>query len=369
MSRTIAHALGVVACLTLPALAGLAACAARGALVEAPEGTVPAYRQTVIVSTARAPADSPAFFSGERAMPPHFAEFVVSVPPDRPSGTVTFPGRGQPDPSRDFLLVEARRLPDIAAFRAAINAALADDPDTADEAVLFVHGFNVNFAEGVMRQAQMQHDFDRHDAAVLFSWPSAGSAFKYIQDRESALFARTALEQTIAALAASNARQFNLVAHSMGAFLLMDTFAAMSRLGYDEAIAKINAVILLSPDIEVDVFRMQAEPVLARGVPILIFASRRDEALALSAWIRGERDRLGSVRSAAELGGLPVTVYDITDLRAGDPFDHFAVADSPALLDLLRNLSRSDDFFEYAPPPGRETIGIVLGAPDAPAAD
>ena len=326
-----------------------------------PEAAAVGTPHTVIVSTARAPVEGPPFFSEERRSPPSFARFDISVPPDRPPGMVTFASASDPDPRRQFLLLSARRLPDVAAFRAAIDAKLVEDPDTADEAVLFVHGFNVNFAEAVLRQAQMQHDLDRHEAAVLFSWPSAASARQYLYDRESALFSRPALETTIAALAASNAKQFNLVAHSMGAFLAMDTFAQMMRLGYDEVQRKINVIILLSPDIEVDVFKEQARPVLERGVPIIVFTSRRDQALWLSALIRGEQDRLGSVRDEAELDGLPVTVYDVTEVRAGDPLDHFAVATSPALLGLLRSLrDTTADFFEYTPPPGVATTGFVI---------
>ena len=72
----------------------------------------------------------------------------------------------------------------------------------------------------------------------------------------------------------------------------------MARLGYDEVIAKINAVILLSPDIEVDVFREQARPVLERGVPIFVFVSTaRPGAAALGADPR--RAATGSARSNA----------------------------------------------------------------------
>jgi esterase/lipase superfamily enzyme len=340
--------------------AGLSACAPRGTLVFDPEAAAVGTSETVLVSTARAPVDGPELFSRARRTPPGFAAVEVSVPPERTPGSVVYPSRSRPDPRRQFVALGARRLADGAAFRAAIDAALAADPDAAGEAVLFVHGFNVNFAEAVLRQAQMQHDLDRHDVAVLFSWPSYASRWRYLYDRESALFARTALEETIAILAGSDARQFNLVAHSMGAFLAMDAFAAMARIGYDEAIRKINAIILFAPDIEVDVFKAQAAPVLARGVPILVFASRRDHALALSALLRGESDRLGSVRSEAELGGLPVTVYDVTKVRSGDPLDHFAVATSPALLGLLANLSTADDFFDYAPPPGDGTVGFAI---------
>lgn len=343
----------------------LAGCGPRGTLVPSPEGLALGARESVLVATARAPVAGPSYFGAARDPRLNFARFDVSVPPDRPPGAIVFPNRTRPDPARQFFLISAHRLTGASAFGAAIDAEIAATPGTEDEASLFVHGFNVNFAEAVLRQAQMQRDLDRHDVAVLFSWPSAASARQYLYDRESVLFARPALEETIDLLARSSARQFNLIGHSMGAFLLMDAFSQMMRLGYDEAQEKINVVILLSPDIEVDVFKMQARPILERGVPIVIFTSRRDQALWLSALIRGEQDRLGSVRDEAELDGLPVTVYDVTEVAAGDPMDHFAAATSPALLGFLRGLRHTGaDFFEYTPPPGRRTEGFLI-APDA----
>ena len=345
----------------LACLVALAACGPRGALVPYPPGPELGARASVLTATARAPLPGPPYFSSDRSETLSFARFDVSVPPDRPPGAVVLPNRAHPDPLRQFLLLDAYRIPSDAAFLAAIDVGLRADPDTADEASLYVHGFNVNFAEAVMRQAQMQRDLDRHDVALLFSWPSAASARQYLYDRESVLFSRPALERTIDLLARSDARQFNLVGHSMGAFLLMDTFSQMMRLGYDEAERKINVIILLSPDIEVDVFKVQARPVLERGVPIIVFTSRRDQALWLSALIRGEQDRLGSVRDDSELGGLPVTVYDVSNVAAGDPLDHFAAADSPALLQFLSGLrDTGSDFFQYTPPPGRRTEGFLI---------
>ena len=73
---------------------------------------------------------------------------------------------------------------------------------------------------------------------------------------------------TIDFLARSTAAEFNLSGHSMGAFLLMDTLRTMALVGHNDVFRKLNTVLLISPDIEIDAFRKQAEPVLARGVPV-----------------------------------------------------------------------------------------------------
>ncbi len=69
----------------------------------------------------------------------------------------------------------------------------------------------------------------------------------------------------------------------------MDTLRLMARTENDAFFQKVNAVILISPDIEIDVFRKEAEPVLARGVNIYVIVSKDDRALRISARLRGEQ--------------------------------------------------------------------------------
>ncbi|WP_299822152.1 alpha/beta hydrolase [uncultured Jannaschia sp.] len=315
----------------------------------APVGTV----ETVLVSTARQPINTLPLYTSARSDRPSFARFDISVPPQREFGTVTFPGRDELDPATDFLVASVDQLPDEGAFVNAINQTLAVDPSGSRKAILFVHGFNTNFAEGLYRQAQLQNDLARHGASVHFSWPSAARTRAYVADRESALFSRDALETTIAALGRSDATSFNLTAHSMGTFLLMDTLRLMARVGHDRVFDKIGAVVLISPDIEIDVFRKQAEPVLARGVPIYVLVSRGDRALRFSARLRGEQSRLGSIRSQTDLGGLDVAIIDLSSIHSEDMTGHFKAGTSPELIDFVRKLDAAGlDIFEAGKGPG-----------------
>lgn len=343
--RTLSHTLGVILFLF--------GCHTRGTLEVEPTAAPPGSLETVLVATSRVAVVGPPYFSSKRSPSLQFAKFEVSVPPDRELGTVTFPRGDKPDPLTDFLVVSADKVPGAGEFRREIDRQLSASPSALREASVYVHGFNTNFAEGLMRQVQLQHDLDRRTAAIHFAWPSTASVTGYLTDRESVLHSRRALEETIAIVAASQAGSINLIAHSMGTLLLVDTVHQMARLGYDEVFKKVNAVILFSPDIEVDVFKVLAPAILERGVPIVVFLSRKDRALALSAAIRRENDRLGSLRSIDELGGLPVQVYDVTDVRDGDHLDHYAFATSPALLSLMRGVEHTSvDFLDYTQPPG-----------------
>jgi esterase/lipase superfamily enzyme len=262
----------------------------------------------------------------------------VSVPPQREPGTVRFPSPARPNPRTDFLVTAAEPLADERAFIGALDAGLAGPDANGRNVSLFVHGFNTNFAEGLYRQAQLQHDFDRRGASVHFSWPSAGRTLGYLADREAALFSRDGLEATIGAIARSQARTVDLIGHSMGAFLLMETLRTMARAGEDRTLARVNSVLLIAPDIEIDVFRQQARPLIDRGVPIYVMVSDADRALALSARIRGERKRLGSISGIDELDGLDVTVIDLGQLERNDRLGHFKLGTSPELIAFVRGL-------------------------------
>ncbi|MBP7242263.1 alpha/beta hydrolase [Amaricoccus sp.] len=325
---------------TLAAAGLVAGCGPRGAItmVDAPvglDGTV----AHMIVATSRREVEGQPIFTRARATPPTFATFDVWVPPDRAVGSVKFPDEQPPDLATDFATLRARRLSGEAAFIQAVNASLAANPGYEGRVSLFVHGFNTNFAEGLYRHAQIYADYGKRAAPVQFAWPSAASTKGYIYDRESVLYSRDALESTIAALTRTNAREINLIAHSMGALLMMETLRTMARFGYPEVFARINAVLLLSPDIEIDVFRTQAPPVVARGAPIFVVVSTRDRALMLARIVRTERTpRVGAISSPQELGIDDVTVIDLSNVDAGGGMGHFALARSPELIGLLRGL-------------------------------
>jgi esterase/lipase superfamily enzyme len=331
------------------------ACAPRGDLAldpaAAPVGTV----EDVIVASSRVQYDALPWFGEARAFRTGFASFQVSVPPDRKPGSVSFPRGDSVDPSTDFLVVAADPLADAQDFIRAVNRAIAADPAAGGSVSLFVHGYNTNFAEGLIRQAQIQHDLHKTGAAVQFAWPSKARTGAYLYDEDSVLFSRDAMQQTLAALAATNARRINLFGHSMGTLLVMDTLRGMAREGHDAVFVKLNAVVLIEADLDVELFRTQAPPVLARGVPIFALVSDKDRALKVSAALRGTGDRLGSVQSAAELGGLDVTVIDLTEVRSTDWLGHLKEAESPALIAFLDGLAQR----------GVDTFGGALAGPMA----
>ncbi|WP_374300903.1 alpha/beta hydrolase [Paracoccus sp. (in: a-proteobacteria)] len=324
-------------CLSLIGAAAVAGCGRRGsiAMVE-PRAVARESIQRAIVATSRAPAPAPEFFSGRNAFRTRFARFDVAVPPDRRYGTIRFP-QGKPDPRRDFVVTLAERLAGPAAFIDEVNAAAAGAPHSRIGA-MFIHGFNTNFAEALMRHVQLRHDLAAPGVGVLFSWPSAARLIAYAADREHALFSRDALVETLQLMRRTRLSGYNLVAHSMGAFLAMEALRTLALLGDRASLRKVDAVILIAADLEVDLFRRQAEPVLAAGVPIYLLVSDRDQALRWSATLRGEARRVGSARTPQELGGLDVGIIDLSAVDPGEITGHLKVGSSPELISLVRRI-------------------------------
>jgi esterase/lipase superfamily enzyme len=316
----------------------LAACAARGSGVIYPSvasfGTV----VPVIVATSRAPSPPPEHFSSRRSSELGFVRFEVSVPPDRRPGTVRFADKSTPNPKTDFLIASSRLLDGPAEFTEAVNAELATRSKST--ATVFVHGYNTNFAEGLFRQAQLHADYADPGISVNYSWPSAAAARFYVYDIESAIFARTGLEATIDGLSRSRITGMTLVAHSMGGQVLMETLHQMAVRGDASAFRKIRDVILLSPDVNVDLFDEQLREIARYGLPIYIVVSGKDEALQISSRLRGERARLGALRQNPwSAAGYNVKLIDLTDVGGGDPLRHFSAGSSPSVIALVKGLN------------------------------
>jgi esterase/lipase superfamily enzyme len=226
-------------------------------------------------------------------------------------------------------------------FVRAVGAEARAQSPRARTGVVFVHGFNTNFAEALMKDVQLRHDLQSPGVGVMFTWPSEAKLMAYVADRENALFSRDALADTLGLMRRTSLRGYNLVAHSMGTFLAMETLRTLALTGDRATLSRINAVILISADLEIDLFRRQAPPVLAAGIPIYLLVSDDDRALRLSAFIRGEKRRVGSVRSAAELGGLDVSVVDLSAIGSDDAARHLKVGSSPEVIALVQQIRNS----------------------------
>jgi esterase/lipase superfamily enzyme len=319
----------------------LTACTPRPVLAPLPEGVTADKTLAVFTATNRAPApDNPGV---DRSKTLGFERLDIAIPADRPPGSIETPRRRNANPGTDFLLADRAAMADKRAFRRALSAHLRKLPPEDRDVLIYVHGFNQTFANGVLRMAQLNHDLNLRGAAVHFSWPSAANPFAYAYDRDSALFSRDALEEVLKLVRVPEARRVGVIAHSMGSFLTMEALRQMALRDPGSAAQNVDGVILISPDIDVEVFRTQAESIGALPEAFAVFLSDRDRALSLSARLTGQRVRLGNLDDAKRLEDLRVAFVDVSAFSEGS--GHFTAGTSPALLSILASAAAVDNAF------------------------
>ncbi|MGO7908982.1 alpha/beta hydrolase [Rhizobium leguminosarum] len=290
----------------------------------------------MLVATTRQPSGDPAtLFNGERSPKPSMTDVAVSIPTKREPGTVQWPQRLPPNPATDFAVTRVKQIDTIPEGRAWFRQHIQ-----GGHALVFIHGFNNKYEDSVFRLAQIVHDSGMQATPILFTWPSRAQLTGYEYDKESTNYSRTALEQSLRVLAADpDVKDITILAHSMGTWLAMESLRQMGiRDGHVNA--KIDNVILASPDIDIQVFAKQFVEMGDPKPKFTIFVSQDDRALAASSFITGNVSRLGAIdpskepyRSRLEKAGI--TAIDLTKVKTGDSLHHGKFAESPGIVQLI----------------------------------
>lgn len=250
-------------------------------------------------------------FTTERARTMRFAEFTVAVPREQPGGTAN---------SMDRFVVVNQAALTRPAFMSRLTAQKRD-------VAVFVHGFNTNFPEAVLRITQIAADTHTNYTPILFAWPSEARATAYLADKDAAIFSRDHLVDLLTSLASNpNIGRVAVVAHSMGGWLTMEALRQLRLAGRNSVLGRLR-VVLASPDIDVDVFRQQLAVLGPMPHPMTILVASDDQALALSSRLSASRPRVGAlnvndprVAEAARKAG--VRLVDISALQTSDVFRH-----------------------------------------------
>lgn len=335
--------------LALAMMLAVAACADRSFSPLRPEAAAIGTAHTIHVATLRAP-DASGWYSNERGKSLSYTRLDVVVPPNHVTGRISN-GMTNPDPQRDFTIATKQDFPTAPAFHANVARTLAALPPDQREVLVYVHGYNNSFFDGVFRAAQLTHDFDLPGMTLHFAWPSAANPLGYTYDRDSVLFARDGLEQVLRNLRQDGAERIVVMGHSLGTMLVMETLRQIDIRSPGWSKSALGGVVLISPDLDVDLFKAQASRIAALPEPFAIFTSRNDRALQLSARINGDAERLGALTDPAVLADYPVTIVDVSAFADGDGARHFTVGTSPLLIGLLSQSADLNSAFQ------RDTAG------------
>lgn len=322
------------------ALVLLAACGAPAPLVELTKPAVNGLKtHDIFIATTRARDEDPSvLFSGERSDDLTFARVTVSVPPSHKIGQLEKP-QGQSNPRQHFTIFGPQEYNSEESFIRAIDGELREIPRGERNVLIFVHGYNTSFTNAVLQTAQFVEDSGFQGTAVLFTWASRGKTFDYVYDLNSAFAARARLFRTAELIGfdTPSVEGYNLVAHSMGNILTVESMrnAVLARGSLNKS-GKLKSITLASPDIDIDLFRAQLETFPPEMRRFYVFVSDDDKALGTARLIAGGVNRVGN-SDADELAELGVVVVDLSQLQAGDRFNHGKFSDSPEAVQLIGN--------------------------------
>lgn len=263
--------------------------------VEGEEGN---YLQTIFFATNREPAGAGVYFSGARTRDRqlHYGVAKVNIPKSHKRGQLETPWMqiaALNDPRKHIYISELSKLGERQFFDT-----LGSDA-TAEDVLVYIHGFNVPFEEAIRRGAQIAFDFGFPGEVVAFSWPSDGSLVGYNADREDAYWSVKYAEEFFRKLrAGTGKKRLHVVAHSMGSQVLLQSLRLIAYRNAAEPL--FETVILAAPDFDAGLFSEQiAAEIRPLSANWVIYTSEKDGALNISSTI-----------NAVERLGTPLTVID-----------------------------------------------------------
>jgi esterase/lipase superfamily enzyme len=264
-----------------------------------------------------------------------------------------------------------------------VERRLAESP--RKDFMLYVHGFNETFATAAFTTAELCHFLGREQVCGFFTWPASSTGnflISYSTTTESADYAVEHLKKVIRMIAATpGLERLQLLAHSRGTVLLLKAVRELAL----EAIAagkepadlyRIDNLVLLSPDIDVDIAAQQitgflSDPDLVTVWPdarlprvlkgrLTVYASPEDRALLVSRLLFRSRNRVGQLRPEdvperaqryfETIGRLDLISYEG---KRTDLFGHSYFTTNPQvssdLIELVRNNKQLGE-------PGRELV-------------
>ena len=224
---------------------------------------------------------------------------VVGVPPGHRYGVVERPWSWAPSNGRRIrrsmsCSAKWRRWSEDVILPSTLQKS-AKTVSSGRETLVFVHGFNVSFAEAAYLTVQLAGDLEFAGPVLMFSWPSQRSflgdqADDYIVDQSTDGLA-TFLEKLHSQ---EDLGTIHLVAHSMGSQLLARALEKVSSSHPTLTQKLFGQLILAAPDMDVGSFNKKyANPIDAHQLASDHLRSANDNALLTSRVLRMGRPRVG----------------------------------------------------------------------------
>ncbi len=283
-------------------LAGCAVCLLLVAAVQGLRGRTPSAAMAALLGGLSGCAGVALLATGQTNIEKHGVTYAVdrgtlargicevTVPNSHQRGQVERPSllrfEIHEDQQKHIVLTSATELSE-SDFQQRLSSTVAASP--AQDLLVFIHGYNVDFASAVQRTAQIAIDLPFEGVPVCYSWPSQGSLTGYTIDENNVEWTVTHLKEFLLELSnESGAKSINVVAHSMGNRAMTAALQQLQWQRPEETSPLFDRVVLAAPDVDADRFRRDLAPALL-GIAnqVTLYASSDDQALQASKQVHG----------------------------------------------------------------------------------
>jgi esterase/lipase superfamily enzyme len=166
---------------------------------------------------------------------------------------------------------------DAAGFTTALAGDVAQKP--TKEALLFIHGYNTPFADGIYRTAQFAVETGFRGVPIYFGWPGGDHWWEYPSASKQVAVAATELATVVKAIAATpGVTKLHIIAHSLGNSVLVD---AIEKLAQDPSLRTqtIADLVMAAPDVITARFRQVSAAMTSLFQRRTVYVSDTDWAL------------------------------------------------------------------------------------------
>ncbi|MFT5193370.1 MAG: esterase/lipase superfamily enzyme [Cellvibrionaceae bacterium] len=246
-------------------------------------------------------------FTGKRSNDMKYGLAQVSMPKTHVPGNLESPRRWlfeKADPNRHIVVLSVEMM-DEGGFIVSANDSLKDAE--TDEALVYIHGYNVSFGGALRLTAQIATDLEFKGIPITYSWPSMAKTLRYNADEANITHGQQFFDDFLEMITQKlNVKKIHILAHSMGNRLATQGMRNLpAHLGKD----KIGQVIFASPDVDRDVFAQRAERFAGKAERYTLYINESDLALELSQLIHG-------FARAGERDGNPLRVDAVDTVDA-----------------------------------------------------
>jgi esterase/lipase superfamily enzyme len=295
-------------------------------------------------ATSRKPldaADPSAGFGVERDDRIHYGSCRVFIPRSHKVGSL-----GSPWWKRLVTMTDDRvRLLSVDALaeeaywqqmHAHLQTCALDDQD----AVVFIHGFNVEFEQAALRAAQIGFDLQVKGVMAFYSWASRGEKARYPADEASIELDEQPIADFLTDLVRrSGARRVHLIVHSMGNRAALRAVQQIAQ----RADVRFGQVILAAADVDARKFRELCPAYTQVAERTTLYVSTRDLAVEASRWLH-DFPRAGLMPPVTVAAGIDTVNAVNTDVTL---LGHGYVAEARQVIGDIHALLQSGS------PPGR----------------